>query len=94
MKFSRVRKRFPYFKDQQDPVFAGVIPRLVFNRVIKEPYLARNPFPDVITNAKAAASRNDEREMTNQARIDHAVVRRNSGARLEPGKQDVRTALA
>jgi hypothetical protein len=73
----------PDVKDEHSAKLITVIPRFVFDGIVKGEGLPLNPRSCLATNAEAASARHNERKMHNRACIGHAAVRRYMLAGLE-----------
>ncbi len=77
--------------EQQDHTGLGrVVHRFVFDGVVERPGLTQLPFADLVADAERTAAGDDQRQVTDQTRVDEAVVRRDARARAQQREQDGR----
>src|SRR5262245_5243828 len=84
--------RAPDVADEDDPHLAAVVPRLVLDRVVEHPRLAQAPLTPLAADAEAAARRQHERQVHDQAEVGDAGVRRDPRPRLQHGEHRGRRA--
>src|SRR5262249_10391110 len=80
--------RPPDIEDQNDADLVAAVVGLVLDRVVERPGFTFAPTTHVVSDAEHAIVRHDERQVTDQPRVQKASVGWNPHSRLQQRKQD------
>src|SRR5512141_1374709 len=92
--FDGGKVRVPAIDDQHDARLLAAVPRLMLERVVERDALAFLPGVVLAADADRAVVRNDQRQMRDDARVRHAVMRQDVRAGRENGEADFRRVRA
>src|SRR5947209_18152982 len=84
----------PDVEVQDDPYVGTAVSRFVFDAVVEDQQLAFLPCAGLVSDAQGAARRNDQRQVANQAAVQHPGMARDVRAGFEAREKDRRSAAA